>query len=116
VLGGSLAYDSVHDELILFGGGHVAEKRAGEGLLYSLRSPISICRAVRTRKDTLVTIEVTKPYFPMVRASIAIWRIAVTRHEDFSAHRLGSCYGSVDVVNFKPKKQPVSWRHVVRFS
>jgi len=28
VLGGSLAYDWLHDEIILFGGGHVAEKRA----------------------------------------------------------------------------------------
>lgn len=27
VLGGSLAYDPLHDEIILFGGGHVAEKR-----------------------------------------------------------------------------------------
>lgn len=26
VLGGSLAYDSLHDEIVLFGGGHVAEK------------------------------------------------------------------------------------------
>src|SRR5262249_781313 len=27
VLGGSLAYDPLHDEIVLFGGGHVAEKR-----------------------------------------------------------------------------------------
>src|SRR5207342_271349 len=37
-----------------------------------LRSPIPICRAVWTRQNHLVPVEVTKPYFPMVRASIAI--------------------------------------------
>ena len=28
VLGGSLGYDSLHDEMVLFGGGHVAERRS----------------------------------------------------------------------------------------
>src|SRR5690242_4155311 len=32
VMGGSLAYDSVHDEVVLFGGGHVAERSADGAL------------------------------------------------------------------------------------
>jgi hypothetical protein len=50
----------------------------------------------------------------MVRPSIAIRRISMTRHEDFSAHRLGPYNGSVKVVNLEPEKQAVPRRHVVR--
>jgi hypothetical protein len=35
VLGGSLAYDPLHDEIVLFGGGHVAEKRGGRIVGYT---------------------------------------------------------------------------------
>src|SRR5262245_42635510 len=48
----------------------------------------------------------------MVRASIPIGRVAVTRREDFSAHRLGPCDGGVDVVNLEPQQQAVARRHV----
>src|SRR5262245_3631259 len=60
------------------------------------RSPLAICRAVRTRQHNLVAVKVTKPEFPMVRASISIGRVSVTGHDDLSTQRLGPCDCGVD--------------------
>src|SRR5437764_11601757 len=79
-------------------------------------SPITVCRTVWTRQHDFVTIEITKPYLPMVRASIAIGRASVPWQEDFSAHRLGPSNRCVDVVNLEPKKQTVARRHVGRIT
>ncbi len=82
----------------------------------SLRSPISICRSIWTRQHDLVAVEVTNPDLPMVRASTSIGRVAVARHDDLSAQRLGPCDASVDVVYLEPEEQSVSRRHVVRIA
>jgi hypothetical protein len=85
-------------------------------LRYPSGSPITACCTVWTRQHHLVAIEITKPYLPMVWASISIGRVSVAWHDDFSAHRLGPCNRSVKVVNLKPKKEPISRRHVVRIA
>jgi hypothetical protein len=85
-------------------------------LQHPSRSPVSVCRTVWTRQNHFVAIEVTKPYFPMVWASVSTGRVSVAWQDDFSAHLSGPCNRSVDVVNLKPKKQSVSRRHVVRIT
>jgi hypothetical protein len=79
-------------------------------------SPITVCRTVWTRQHDFVTIEITKPDFPMVWASPSIGWVSVAGRDDFSAHHLGPCNCRVDVANLKPKKQSVSRRHVVRIA
>ena len=78
------------------------------------RSPLSICGAVWTCQHDLISVEVTKPNLPMVRASVAIGRVAVARQDDFSTQRLRPCNCVVDVVHLEPKQQAVSRRQVIR--
>ena len=51
----------------------------------------------------------------MVRASVAIGRVAVPGQDDFSAQRLGPCDCGVDVVYLEPEKA-VPRRQVVRIA
>jgi hypothetical protein len=85
-------------------------------LFTALRSPFSICRTVRTRQYDLVAIEITKPYFPMIRASVSIGWIAITGQDDLRLQRLGPCNSSIDVAYLEPEKQTIPRRHIVRIA
>src|SRR3954447_11408694 len=50
----------------------------------------------------------------MVRAAIAIGRIAVTRQDDFGAHRFGPRDCAVDLIDLEPEQQAVTRRQVMR--
>src|SRR5690242_18272372 len=79
-------------------------------------SPITVCRTVWTRQHHFVTIEITKPYLPIVWATISFGRVSVAWQDDFSAHCFGPCNRRVDVVNLEPEKQSIPRRHVLRIA
>jgi hypothetical protein len=74
--------------------------------------PTTICCTIWTCQHHFVTIKVTEPNLPVVRASISIGRIPVTWHYHFDSHRLGSCDCGVYVINFKPQQQSITRRQV----
>src|SRR3954471_17699703 len=50
----------------------------------------------------------------MVRASVSLGRIAVTRQDDFGAHCLDPADCAVDVIDLEPEQQAVTRRQAVR--
>ena len=61
-------------------------------------------------QDDRIAVRIAYPVFPVVWSTVAVRWVAVARHDDLNLHRLGTCQGSVKIVDLKPEQDPVAVR------
>ena len=66
-----------------------------------------------TGHDDQVAVGVAHPALPVVRAAVAIGRVAVTRHNHLDGHLVGALDDGVEVVDLEPEQETVAIGFVV---
>lgn len=73
-------------------------------------------RAVRAGDHDGVAVRIAQPAFPMVRATITGWWVAMTGQGDLGIHLRRAGNGFIKVVDLKPQQNTIALRLVVRIA
>ena len=70
--------------------------------------PVAVGCSVRTGDDDGVTVRVAHPALPVIRAAVAVGRIAVAGHNYLDSHFIGALDDGVEVVDLEPEEDAIA--------